>query len=82
MFTFAPTILGVSAITLLGDAFDVLDLIGAESTTSVTYQTEDVQGQDNFVVSPFTSETFTTYVTNDVRGQDNYIVHPYLSVTP
>jgi hypothetical protein len=53
-----------------------------DSTTSITYQTEDVQGQGNFVVSPFTSETFTTYVTNDVRGQDNYIVHPYLSVTP
>jgi len=82
MFTFAPTILGVSAVTLIGDALDVLSIVSLDSTTSITYQTEDVQGQGNFVVSPFTSETFTTYVTNDVRGQDNYIVHPYLSVTP
>jgi hypothetical protein len=82
MFTFAPTILGVSTITLVGDAFDVLSLISADSTTFITYQPEDVRGQDNFVVSPFTSTTFVTYVTEDVRGQDNYIVHPYLSVTP
>ena len=82
MFTFAPTILGVSAVTLVGDALDVLSLISSDSTTSITYQTEDVRGQDNFVVSPFTSETFVMYITEDVRGQDNYIVHPYLSETP
>jgi hypothetical protein len=57
MFTFASTILGVSAATLVGDALDVLSLIGADSTTFITYQTESVRGQDNYIVHPYLSET-------------------------
>jgi hypothetical protein len=57
MFTFASTILGVSAVTLVGDALDALSIISSDSVIFITYQTEDVRGQDNYVVSPYLSET-------------------------